>query len=244
MLGMVTTHDPGTSGIRDISVALGGGIKEDSLFLIEGEARTGKSVLSQHIAFGVLSSRGSAVAYYSTDCNSIALLARMESMSLDARHDVATDRFRVFKMGAYNVQKDARKSLDIIMRHVNELPDRFKLVIIDSPSTFMARVPPTSKVDFLQACKELCIEERSVVLVLDTHVFEKKTLSRAFAMSDYYLRLKSQDMILEKGQIDTRVIKLLEVKKLAGVERWQEGLKFEIKPVVGIQILPFVHVKI
>ena len=168
----------------------------------------------------------------------------MESKALDARHDVATDRFRVFKMGAYNVQKDARKSLDIIMRHVNELPDRFKLVIIDSPSTFMARVPPTSKVDFLQACKELCIEERSVVLVLDTHVFEKKTLSRAFAMSDYYLRLKSQDMILEKGQIDTRVIKLLEVKKLAGVERWQEGLKFEIKPVVGIQILPFVHVKI
>jgi archaellum biogenesis ATPase FlaH len=108
----------------------------------------------------------------------------------------------------------------------------------------MTRANPVAKVDFLQACKEMCEEERSIVLVMDTHVFERKTLSRAYAMSDYYLRLKSQDMILEKGQIDTRTIKMLEVTKLAGAERSQEGIKFEIKPVAGIQILPFVQVKV
>jgi archaellum biogenesis ATPase FlaH len=244
MLGMVTTSDPGTSGIRSISVALGGGIKEGSLFLIEGETRTGKSVLCEHIAYGVLNSKGSAVAYYSTDCNSEALLSRMESMSLDARHDLVTDRFRVYKMGAYHAMQDPRKALDIIINHVTELPERFRLIIIDSPSPYLARISPMAKLDFLQSCKELCMGERTVVLVLESYVFEKKALARAYAMSDYYLKLKSQDTILETGQVDTRLIKVMEVTKLAGVERWPEGIRFEIKPVVGIQIRPYIQVKI
>lgn len=83
------------------------------------------------------------------------------------------------------------------------------------------------------------------MLVLDTHIFENKTLLRAYAISDYYLRLRSHDVMLDTGQVDMRVIKLLEVTKLGGAERWgQEGMKFEIKPRVGIQILPFVQIKI
>ena len=244
MLGMVTTSDPGTSGIRDIALAIGGGIKEGSLFIIEGEARTGKSVLCQHIAYGVLNSKGSAVAYYSTDCNSEALLARMDSMSLDARHDFGTDRFRIYKMGTYHVTQNPVKAIGIIIGHITSLPLRFKLVIIDSASSYLARANSMVKIDFLQKCKELCIGERSIVLVMDSYVFEKKSLARAYAMSDYYLKLSSQDMILETGQIDTREIKMMEVTKLAGAERWQEGIKFEIKPVVGIQIRPFIQVKI
>jgi archaeal flagellar protein FlaH len=244
MLGMVTTRDPGTSGIRDISIALGGGIKEGSLFVIEGEARTGKSVLCEHIAYGVLNSKASSVAYYSTECNSEALLGRMESMSLDARHDFGTDRFRVYKMGTYHITQNPAKAISIIIGHITSLPSRFKLIIIDSPSAYLARTKTTMKVDFLQACKELCVGDRSIILVLDSYVFERKSLARAYSMSDYYLRLSSQDMILETGQIDTRVIKMLEVTKLAGAERWQEGIKFEIKPLVGIQIRPFIQVKI
>ena len=80
---------------------------------------------------------------------------------------------------------------------------------------------------------------------MDTHVFEEKTLPRACAMSDYYLRLRSKDMVLGTGQVDTREVKILEVTKLGGAERpTQEGIKFEIKPRVGIQILPFVRVRV
>jgi archaellum biogenesis ATPase FlaH len=108
----------------------------------------------------------------------------------------------------------------------------------------MIRLSPSVKVDFLQACKELCEHDRSIILVIDTHILETKALIRAYAMSDYYLRLKSQDPLLEPGQIDTRVIKMLEVTKLGGAERRGEGIKFEIKPNIGIQILPFVRVKV
>lgn len=245
MLGMTTTSDPGTTGVKDIADALGGGIKERSLLIVEGEAKSGKSVISQHILYGILRSRDSAVAYYSAEDNSKTLLSRMGDMSLNIKHDLVTDRLRVYGLGSENALRHAEKYLKTIIKHISGLPKRFQLAIIDSATPFMSRVSPTVKIDFLQACKELCEEEKSIVLALDTHVFEAKTLYRAYSMSDYYLRLKSNDQMLDTGQVDTRIIKVLEVTKLGGAERHGgEGIKFEIKPGMGVQILPFVKVRI
>jgi archaellum biogenesis ATPase FlaH len=245
MLGMTTTNDTSTSGIKDIAEALGGGIKEGSLMLIEGEAKTGKSVLCQHIAYGVLSTRGSAVAYYSSEYHADGLSGQMSSMSLDISHDLATDRFRVFKIYSKTVIREAGKSLKLIINHIQGLPPNFKLVILDSPSIYLIKVNPMVKVDFLQSCKELCENDRTIVLAIGSHAFEKKTLLRAYAMSDYYLKLRSHDAILNTGEIDTRIIKILEVTKICGADRWgQQGIKFEIKSGVSIQILPFFCIKV
>lgn len=245
MLGMTTTSDPGTTGVKDIAEALGGGIHEESLMVIEGENKSGKSVISQHIAYGILRARDTAVAFYSSDDDSDALIRRMENMALDVRQDVKMDRLRIYGISSKNDLRESEKYLKVITKHISELPERFGLVIIDSATPFMSKVNPTIKVDFLHACKELCEGKRSIVLALDSHIFEGKTLYRAYAMSDYYLQLKSNDTILDTGQVDTRIIKILTVTKLGGAERHGgEGIKFEIKPGVGIQILPFVKVKI
>jgi flagellar protein FlaH len=245
MLGMATTMDAVTTGVREITEALGGGIREGSLAIIEGEAKTGKSVLCQHIACGVLSARQGAVAYYSTEYGSEALLEQMDSMSLNVSHDFTTDRFRVYRMGNRDVLRDAAKSLQLIINHILELPERFKLVIVDSPSLYMTSASSVIKMDFLQRCKELCEQNRTIITVLDSHVIDGKTHYRAHAISDYYLKLASQDMILAPGQVDTRIIKVLEVTKMRGAERHaQPDLKFEIKPKVGIQILPLVKIRV
>lgn len=244
MLGMTTTSDPATSGIKDIADALGGGIREDSLVLIEGAPGTGKSTLSQHIAYGVMNARGSAVTYFTTSLTADGLIHQMDSMSMETQHDIATDRFRIYQVAPTGPAGHAERTLRLIIEQITDLPSRFKLVIVDSPSIFMTRLQPPLKVDFFQSSKQLC-EGRSIVLTMDTHVFESKTLMRAYAISDYYLKLKSHDSLLDIGQVDTRMIKILEVTKLGGVERYgQRGQRFEIKPHVGIQILPFVQVKI
>jgi flagellar protein FlaH len=245
MLRMTTTADPVTNGVKEVAEALGGGIREGSLVLIEGEARAGKSVLCQHIAYGVLHAKDSSVAYYTTEDGEDGLISSMDSMLLYVRHGRVTDRFRIYPLGSNDVPRNAEKSLRLIINHISELPERFSLVVVDSVTQLMNHVNPTVKVNFLQACKELCEQGRSIVLVVDSHVFEGKTLYRAHAMSDYYLRLRSKDMMLETGQVDDRIIKILEVTKLAGADRpTQESINFEIKPKVGIQILPFVRVRV
>jgi archaellum biogenesis ATPase FlaH len=245
MLGMMIASERGKGGITDIAEMIGGGVREGSLIIVEGGPETGKSVMCQHIAYGILQSHSCAVAYYSTDHNSEALAEQMESMSLETRHDLVTDRFRIYKMGSTDVLRNPQKALQLIIDHIKELPTRFKLVVIDSPSPFMSHVTPMIKVEFLYSCKQLCKPDRSIVLALGTHVFEDKTLSRAYSISDYYLKLKSQDTVLAGGHLDMRIIKSLEVTKKAGAERpSQMSVKFEIKPGVGIQILPFIQIKI
>lgn len=101
------------------------------------------------------------------------------------------------------------------------------------------------KLDFLQAVKDLCENGRTFVLVIDSLSLEKKIISRAAAMSDYYLKLRSQDSVLEAGKLDIRIIKMMEVTKIGGADCWgHPPLKFEIKPGIGIQILPLMRVRI
>ena len=245
MLGMVTTSDPGTSGVKDIAEALGGGLKEASLVIIEGEAGTGKSVLSQHIAYGVLRGRDSRVAYYSTQYNARGLMDQMMTMGLDVDRDVVTDRLRVYRVGTGPVIRDAPKALQGLLNHMAGIPEEFQLIFFDSPSWFMNHANPMVKIDFLHVCKEFCDAGRTMVLIIDTHVFEARSLARAYAVSDYYLQLRNFDTLLETGQMDLRVVKRLLVSKLGGVNRpWNDEIKFEIKPKVGIQLLPFVKIKV
>ena len=107
------------------------------------------------------------------------------------------------------------------------------------------RIPLASKMDFFYNCKELCEDGRSILLAASSHTFEKKAISRIYAVSDYYLRLRSEDAIVEAGMVDERVIKILQVLKLNGAECQAIGtVKFEIKPKVGIQILPFTRIRV
>jgi archaellum biogenesis ATPase FlaH len=245
MLGLTTTNDPGTSGMKEIAEALGGGFKEGAFVVIEGDAKTGKSILCQHITYGILNTRNASVAYYSSDYNTDGLTAQMNTMNMDVSEELAKDRLRVFKIYSKAVVREAHKSLKLIINHIQGLPPPYKLIIIDSASVYLARVNPLIKVDFLETCKEMCNKNRMIVTTLDTSACEFKVLQRSFQMSDYYIRLKNQDSVIDTDKIDTRIIKLMEVKRLAGAERWgQAGMKFEIKPRSGIQILPFMNVKI
>ena len=244
MLTMTTTRESGGSGIKDVADAIGGGIAENSLVLIEGESDTGKSVVSQHIAYGVLNSKTTRVAYYSTEHNAESLIGQMDGLGLDVTRDVISDRFRVYRVGTGTVIRDTEAALQGLVNHIHGLPREYQLVFLDSPSWLLNHVNSEIKMDFLCLCKEMS-RARSIVVALDTYVFEQDEVNRVYALSDYYLRLRSHDPFLEDGQIDPRVIKKMEVTKLSGVRRYEdEGFKFEIKPRIGIQILPFMKVRV
>ena len=246
MLGMSTTSDALTTGMREIADSLGGGIKEGSLTLIEGDAKAGKSVLSQYIAYGVLCSKDSAVALYTLEKTFDEQIEQMESLALDIRKEWVTDRFRVFPLGMDDIAGNVENGLRPLFEHISGLPARFRLVVVDSITPLLLKADGNDKVQFLHFFKQMCVEQnRSVILASDTHLFEGKTLVRAHDVSDYYLKLRSEDSVIDRGQVDDRNIKVLEVTKLNGADRPGQGdVKFEVKPRVGIQILPLVRVRV
>ena len=86
-----------SSGNGEIDKKMGGGIPVGSLSLIEGQSDAGKSVLSQHLAYGALLSEV-AVAYYTTENTVKSLISQMGSLNLGVIDHFLVDRLRVYPL--------------------------------------------------------------------------------------------------------------------------------------------------
>lgn len=225
------------TGVHEIDVELGGGIAVGSLVFIEGQSETGKSVLAQQFAHGALLSGENSAAYYTTDSSVKNLIAQMNAVSLPTLDYFLTDRLRVYPL-RFNAS-GAKEALWCLIEHLARLPERFKLVVVDSVTLPMTHLDPVTLMDFLYDCKNLC-KQRSIILVADSHAFKKGVLARIFSLCDTYFTLKSEYMRLTADEVGKRLVRVLEAPRLHGLERkGKEGLKFEIKPGSGIQVLPF-----
>ncbi|MFC1908729.1 ATPase domain-containing protein [Chloroflexota bacterium] len=246
MLRVGTTTEVISTGIKEISEELDGGIRAGSLVFIEGETETGKSVLTQHITFGALGSAENAVAFYCTGNSIKGLIEQMESLSLHVQHHFLVNRLRIYPLTVRSCYGETQKYLlNILMEHLQNLPESCNLVIVDSVTQLLTHAKLLPVLDFFQGCRDLCKQGRSIVLVANSHAFEKETISRVRALSDDYLELSTAEKMIGDEQMDERVIKILEVTKLHGAERpSRDSIRFEIRPETGIQILPFTRVRV
>jgi archaellum biogenesis ATPase FlaH len=234
-----------TSGIKEIASVLGGGIYAGSLVFIEGEAETGKSVLSQHIASDAVSSLKGEAVYYTTQKTVTGLLTQMKSLSLNMVDYFLTNRFQVFPIRAASSLSDNRRQLQRLIDHIHALDERFNLVLLDSLTPLMRHNDPKVKIDFFYQCKELCKVERSIVLVANPHVIDQPLAPRLSALTDYHLKLKSEEIVIDSEKHDRQYVKLLEVTKAHGVERNFSGrVRFEVVPQEGIHVIPFQELKV
>ena len=91
---------------RALNELLGGGIVPGSLVLIEGDTKSGKSVISQNLVFDALQ-KGMGVQYFTTGGSSKRLVKRMHSIGLDVSGHVREDRLVVSEMTQPKLQKSS-----------------------------------------------------------------------------------------------------------------------------------------
>ena len=243
MVSITTTGGCILTGVKEMDQELSGGIPTGSLVCIEGQSGTGKSILTQYLAYDALRAGGNAVVY--TENNVKRLINQMSSLSLSTLHHFLTDCFRIYPLNLRNTSREIQESIRLLIDHISKLPERFNLVIVDSITPIMVKINPISTLDFFHACKELCNQDRTIVLVANPHGFRKGILSRARLVSDTYMRIRPEYQRINAEQIGARPIRILDVSKLHGVERPpREGIKFEIQPEVGIRVLPFAEAKV
>ncbi|MDY6907050.1 MAG: ATPase domain-containing protein [Chloroflexota bacterium] len=226
------------TGIREMDEKLGGGIPIGSLCIIEGHSDAGKSVLSQHFTHGALSCSQSSVVYYTTENTVRSLIAQMDSLSLFTLDHFLTDRLRIYPLTLRSDQQDTSRPFRLLVEHFAYLPRDFTVLVVDSITLLVAHSSAVSIIDFFSACKDLCDEGRSILLVAHSYAFDDEVLSRTRSLCDAHLRLKLQ-------QVGDRLVKMLEVLKVRGADRpTGDIVSFEIEPKLGMRIIPLAKARV
>jgi len=226
------------TGVREVDEKIGGGIPFGSLGLIEGQSDAGKSVLTQHLVYGALTSSNASVAYYTTENTVRSLILQMDSLSLFTLDHFLADRLRIYPVTLESNLRQGKQRFLLLSDHLRNLPKRFNLLIVDSVTLLVAHSNPVAVMDFFWACKRLCDEGRTVLLIAHSYAFEEEMLSRSRSLCDAHFRLKLE-------QVGDKMAKIMEVLKVRGADRpTGEVVTFEIEPKTGMRIIPLSKAKV
>jgi archaeal flagellar protein FlaH len=220
------------TGIREVDEKLGGGIPIGSLGLIEGHSDAGKSVLSQHLTYGALGCSDIGVAYYTTENTVKSLVNQMDSLSLFTGDHFLLDRLRIYPLSIRGDEANTESRFRMLRKHFENLPSCYKLIIVDSITLLVAHSDQVANVDFFSACKNLCDNGRTIILVAHSYAFDEEVLSRSRSLCDAHFRIRLE-------QMGDRLVKILEVLKVRGADRpTGDIVSFEVEPKVGMRIIP------
>ena len=220
-----------STGNTEIDKKMGGGIPASSLTLIEGHSDAGKSVLSQHLAHGSLLS-GLSVAYYTAENTVKSLVTQMASLSLDVMDHFLVDQLRIYPLQVSSKEIDGDNTFGLLARHIQTLPEAFKIIIVDSVTNVVTHSHETSIIDFFSTCKGLCDSGKTIFIVVHSYAFDEKMLIRIRSMCDAHF-------ILRLEQVAERLIKVLEVSKVRNADRTTGNvISFDVDPGLGMRIIP------
>ena len=237
---MVTSRGPRSqklisTGNTELDKKMGGGIPSGSLTLIEGQSGAGKSILTQQLVWGALKV-GKRVAYYATENTATSLLRQMSSLSLDISDFFLLGRINIYPIRSAPTGEEARALLQAALDHMMKAKDR-DVIAFDSLSIFVSNIAERDTLAFFTAAKDLCDENKTVLLTLHSYAFSEPMFVRIRSIADAYLRLRV-------GEVGNQLLKELEVAKIRGAEQTTGNvIAFDVEPGLGMRIIPMTRAK-
>jgi flagellar protein FlaH len=224
-----------STGNQELDKRMGGGIPAGSLTLIEGQSGAGKSVLAQQLVWGALST-GKRVAYYSTENTARSLIRQMKSLRQDITDFFLLGRINIYPLRTAPSPDDALGLLTSALKHMSVTKDR-ELIAFDSLSVFVTNIPSQETLTFFTRAKEICDDNRTLLLTLHSYAFDEPMFVRIRSIADAYLRLRVQEM-------GDRLLKEMEVAKIRGAELSTGAVTaFDVEPNLGMRIIPMTKAK-
>ena len=224
-----------STGHAEIDKKLGGGIPIGSLTLIEGQSDAGKSVLCQQMIWGSLTG-GFRVLVFTTENTVKSLMSQMASLGLDVLDYLLLGRIKVFYMKPSVIKECSAATFEILIETIEKYGS-FQLVIIDSLTPIVSGTDDIKILSYLERCKTICDQSRTIMNVVHTYAFDNDTLVRVRSACDAHLRLT-----IEK--VGDKLVKSLEVAKVRGAtQNTSNVVAFEVEPEVGMKIMPISRAK-
>jgi flagellar protein FlaH len=225
-----------STGNVELDKKMAGGIPEGSLTLIEGQSEAGKSVLTQQLVWGALRD-GRQVAYYTTENTTHSLLRQMKSLNQDITDFFLVGRINIYPMRSAPTEDEARTMLRAALEHMTRMTVDRDLLAFDSLSVFMTSIPEQETLSFFMAVKELCDQNKTLLLTMHSYAFSEAMFIRIRSICDAYLRLRV-------GEVGNQLLKEMEVSKVRGADQNTGNvIAFDVEPGMGMRIIPMTRAK-
>ena len=220
-----------STGQAEIDHRIGNGIPRGSLTLIEGRRAAGKSVFCQHLTYSAVQT-SNGVAYYTSETGSPSIITQMASLGLDVLDYFLLDQLRIFPLELSGDYAEPVELLEALLRHMADLPPEFRFIVVDSLTPFIPHCSKSAILGFFMGCRQLCHQERTIVLTLNPGPRINSIGTRLYSWCDIHLRLKLETVMVE------RVVKALEVFKPSEQSTGDAAkVNFEVQPGQGIRII-------
>jgi len=213
---------------------MGGGLFLDTLTLIEGNARAGKSVISQQLMHGCLSS-GYRLALFNSESTIKGLVEQMQNLNLDIRDYLLLRRVRIFPVTAPNPDQNIRAQF---MRAVIKEASERGIIFVDSLTSLLSHATQSDVIDLFEEFRRLCAYGATMVVTMHSHGLNSPLRTYLQSLCDGYFQLRTED-------VGGELVETLEIIKTRGIEQ-EEGpiIHFEVEPRRGISVIPTVSRRI
>jgi len=223
------------TGNPEVDKKIGGGIPEGSLSLIEGQSDSGKSVLLQQLIWGALG-ENFRVAYYTTENTTRSLIRQMESLGMTVMDHFLLGRLNIYPVPSALTADESMTFFSRLMGHVSRQTS-YDIIAMDSLTSFVSHVPERDTLTFFTALKNICDENKTMLITLHAYAFDESMFIRIRSICDAHLRLRIEE-------VGDQLVKVLEVAKVRGAEKSTGNVvSFEVEPGMGMRIVPITKAK-
>ena len=172
-----------------LSNAMGARLPNRSLWMIQGEVGSGKSLVSQRLIFGLLEN-GSKILVVTTELTTRGWIEQMESIGYPVTEHIASGMLLVFSQ--FGVIAESKEGVDMFDVLESEAIDKADVVVIDSASALLPTGLETSEqMQVLQRLRRVCSESRSLLLTVDPTEMDEKLLHKLRTSCEVLLDMRA-----------------------------------------------------
>ena len=172
-----------------LSNAMGARLPNRSLWMIQGEVGSGKSLVSQRLIFGLLEN-GSKILVVTTELTTRGWIEQMESIGYPVTEHIASGMLLVFSQ--FGVIAESKEGVDMFDVLESEAIEKADVVVVDSASALLPTGLETSEqMLVLQRLRRVCSESRSLLLTVDPTEMDEKLLHKLRTSCEVLLDMRA-----------------------------------------------------
>ena len=228
---MTDYYSIGLTDSDRVNTAIGGGIPEGSIVLIEGEDGAGKSVLSQRFSYG-MATEDVSVTYVSTELKSWEFVQQMHSLSYDVV-DLLLDERMLFLHANVDTHDEGKERQLLARLASAETLWKADVVYVDTLSALLRNDPNYEAVieegdedhviqRLVTFLRHVTMQDKTVVLTIDPTSVRDDALRPLRNTADIYFQIETNTV----GQ---------EIRRNVLVRRFQ-NMKTPVDDSIGFNV--------